>query len=475
MKNTQDNGTDWIKEECQKGISDLYQLDELLVSENSKQFRKDKDCDIIKNRKRVLSEPVEENPLEEQCLLEYLLNHHLSLGTGGKDCENSLKSLSYDDLLASFKDLNGSEQLKLLKTSSLPLSEWGAKNVIGRRSQLSVLPEENSGSSPMQSKNNSKKRILSIDNKGSCEELPRRGRKHIPLKSRPESTPSIAKSQMENLCTLLNNLLIVKADESGYESDSTRAGSDSPRGSIKSTASDIIPQRTVTRTDTDSSFNIEKEANYNKKENDITNSNVCCAERNETRCDDAKIISGKILSESDEYDDVFYSKDDVNNKKTEGDINSTNETDEEKLSFSRKRNAKINLGIRRGDVKSLGGYRKHSLNSHSEESAEKEGCGDSTEMQLQTICCNKYKSLVNDIKTQDELQPMSSTRTHLNPRFINNRNHQTVRPEDKEFKSMRFSKDHTGELGVYIERKDPSARSSCYVISYIEPGGVMHR
>ena len=90
------------------------------------------------------------------------------------------------------------------------------------------------------------------------------------------------------------------------------------------------------------------------------------------------------------------------------------------------------------------------------------------------VGCNKHKSLVTDTKTQDTELQSANTRTHLNQRLIN-RSHQTVRPEDKEFKSMRFSKDHTGELGVYIERKDPSARSSCYVISYIEPGGVMHR
>ncbi|KAJ1526387.1 hypothetical protein ONE63_009529 [Megalurothrips usitatus] len=38
---------------------------------------------------------------------------------------------------------------------------------------------------------------------------------------------------VDDLCVFLNNLLLVKSDESGYESDSTRNGSESPRGSIR--------------------------------------------------------------------------------------------------------------------------------------------------------------------------------------------------------------------------------------------------
>ena len=120
--------------------------------------------------------------------------------------------------------------------------------------------------------------------------------------------------------TFLNSLLLLRADESGYESDSTRTGSDSPRGSIKSATS-------LRRT-----------------------------------------VEESPLREEEEEEEGA----------------AANETDEEKLNFSRKRNA-----IRRG------------------------------------------------------------------------------------LKTLRLSKDETGELGVYIERKDP--RTSVYVVSHIEPGGLVHR
>ncbi|PSN49346.1 hypothetical protein C0J52_04299 [Blattella germanica] len=123
-----------------------------------------------------------------------------------------------------------------------------------------------------------------------------------------------------DLCLFLNNLLMLRADESGYESDSTRAGSDSPRGSIKSSASLRRPME-------DSPLHEEEEEEEEEKGT------------------------------------------------------ASNETDEEKLNFSRKRNA-----IRRG------------------------------------------------------------------------------------MKMLRLTKDETGELGIYIERKDP--HSSVYVISHIEPGGL---
>lgn len=50
------------------------------------------------------------------------------------------------------------------------------------------------------------------------------------------STASAGRGQLsvDDLRVFLNNLLLVRADESGYESDSTRNGSESPRGSIRS-------------------------------------------------------------------------------------------------------------------------------------------------------------------------------------------------------------------------------------------------
>ncbi|XP_054278483.1 uncharacterized protein LOC128996955 isoform X3 [Macrosteles quadrilineatus] len=486
IKNVQENGTEWVKEECQKGISDLYQLNEML-----EECKKGKESTTkpVKCRKRALTEPVPENPLEEHCLLEYILSHQSLQGIAGKETENNLKSLSYDDLLATFKDLTTAEQMNLLKKSTLSLDERNS-GCEKSRSHLSVLPEENSSVSPVPGRSIGKIRL--VDNKecrSSNEELTRRGRKNSTLKPRPDSTP-VPGSQLETLCSLLNNLLLVKADESGYESDSTRAGSDSPRGSIKSSISDVqLPRKIVTRTNSNTSFIAEKEnAASEKLQADLKQSSFCCEEVNETKCDDAKLISGQVNEES--FDDVFYSND---TSKPNGnplpnglrDLSPANETDEEKLSFSRKRNAKINIGIRRGDVKSVGlslGYRKPSPSSQSEEIKGERGI-DSKDISLQSLLCNRCKPT-----TEIQTKTTPSSNFNLYQRFLSNKAqqisvaHSSVPPsssssyrDDKEFKSMRFTKDHTGELGVYIERKDPAARSACYVISYIEPGGVMHR
>ncbi|XP_046661733.1 uncharacterized protein LOC124354949 isoform X3 [Homalodisca vitripennis] len=490
IKNAQENGTDWVKQECQKGISDLYQLNDLLLTECKKQGKEsDKPT---KCRKRALTEPVPENPLEEHCLLEYILAHQSTLGIAGKETENSLKSLSYDDLLATFKDLTRNEQINFLKKSTVSLDDWSSGSLENQRSQLSVLPEESSSVSPVPGRSIGKRRL--VDNKecrSSYEDLPRRGRRNIILKPRPDSTPVLPGSQMDTLCSLLSNLLVVKADESGYESDSTRAGSDSPRGSIKSSVSDVqTPRKIVTRTNSNTSFITEQETptTETKSENVHSDStsklSLCCEEVNETKCDDAKLISGKLSNEQENNDDVFYPKEAQPNSSKARDLSPANETDEEKLSFSRKRNAKINIGIRRGDVKSVGlslGYRKHSPSSQPEES-KSERVVDSKEISLQSLLCNRCKS-----PTETETRPQPATQLNLYQRFLNNKAQHapTITPaplsvlptysEDKEFKSMRFNKDHTGELGVYIERKDPTVRSACYVISYIEPGGVMHR
>lgn len=469
-RNAQENGAEWVKEECQKGITDLYQLNELLISHCNKKS-KEGGTKPPKARKRALTEPLSENPLEEQNLLELILSHQSSLGINGKDSENTLKSLSYDDLLATFKDLTRNEQINLLQKSTLSLDD-SSKTGENQRSQLSVLPEENLVGSPVPGRSIGKRRL--VDNRGSCEELPRRGRKSVTLKQRPDSTPIMPGSQMDVLCSLLSNLVMVKADESGYESDSTRAGSDSPRGSIKSSISDAQGHRKIiSRTNSNTSFIADQKNSIleNTKIEPQTQTK-CCKDAKETKCDNAKIVSEMLPNSEEDVDDVFFPSDTKPTNSGPRDLSPANETDEEKLSFSRKRNAKINIGIRRGDVKSVGislGYRKPSPSSQSEES-KSERVVESKEISLQSLLCDRCKPV-----SEVESKPPA---THLNlyQRFLSSKAQQLAsHSEDKEFRSMRFTKDHTGELGVYIERKDPTARSACYVISYIEPGGVMHR
>lgn len=290
---------DWVKEECRRGLADLYQLNAMLMT-------------------------------DEQ-LLEYLQN---SLGT------DAAKALSCEDLLSTFRAVATDEELSS-KTKKRP-------------SKLSVLTEENSGTG-------SPKRMTVST---SCDDLLANDAELRPKAAVRSSSLSDSPLSVSDLCLFLNNLLLLRSDESGYESDSTRTGSDSPRGSIKSTTSD---------------FPLSNGLMQSRRGTD-------------------ELLQEETESEARSADSVFEAPE---------------ETKQEKLSFSRKRNA-----IRRGDVKAIG-RRPRSTGGEPVES----------------LLCDRCM------------------------------------PE--ELKCIRVSKDVTGELGVYIERKDP--RTSSYVISRIEQGGLMDR
>ncbi|XP_039276706.1 uncharacterized protein LOC111046132 [Nilaparvata lugens] len=469
-RNAKELGSDWVKEECQKGLSDLYELNELIssVGKSNGSDENTRESKGLKTRKRALTEPLEENPLEEQCLLEYLLSHHSSLAAS-KGSETSLKLLSYDDLLTTFKELTQQEQIEFLKNSTTSLNDWETTgNFDEPKPKLSVLPEE-SIPAPKSGRNTVRKRLMclgggkSFSRGNSFEELQRRPKTEV--KPRPDSTPV---SQIDNLCSLLNNLLVVRADESGYESDSTRTGSDSPRGSIKSTTSDLLPlsRRVVTRTGSNTSSIIEVDGcirGISESEDSAE------SPQNNT---DNDIPNGVHKASNSPQKEVITNS---NSRKSSPSRISKSEPDEEKLSFSRKRNSKINIGIRRGDVKSVGlnlAYKRSlsSTNSLDENRIDEE---EKDSAQIESLVCNRCKP---PKETNEENGRLSFYQRIMGGRaFSNSVPSKSSVIEDKQFKCMRFNKDHTGELGVYIERKDPAAKSSCYIISYIEPGGVLHR
>jgi len=158
--------TDWLTEECRKGLADLHALDSVLAA-----------------------------PADDAA---------------------PPAPLSYEELVAAVR------ALALLREDGN-----------GRGGRLAVLAEESS--SPERAPpERTKRRHNSVTESsgaslvqrlraasGSCENL----------LAAHQNRPS-----MDELCQLLNSLL-VRADESGYESDSTRNGSESPRGSIKSATS----------------------------------------------------------------------------------------------------------------------------------------------------------------------------------------------------------------------------------------------
>lgn len=123
---------------------------------------------IISMQRTKLSVNIDENPLEEQCILEYLISNKNVLGL--EQSVNNLQALSYEDLLNVFtKVTNQVNETINLKTRRRRHTSFGETLMINK-----------------------------IDEK---------------------------------------NRVVIKADESGYESDSTRNGGDSPRGSIKSQSS----------------------------------------------------------------------------------------------------------------------------------------------------------------------------------------------------------------------------------------------
>lgn len=121
---------------------------------------------MISMQKTRLSTDIEENPLEEQCILEYLICNKKVLGL--EQSIHDLQTLSYDDLLKIFNKV----------------TNRATENLKTRRRRYTSF-----GEALMTNKNDDRNRV------------------------------------------------IIKADESGYESDSTRNGGDSPRGSIKSQSS----------------------------------------------------------------------------------------------------------------------------------------------------------------------------------------------------------------------------------------------
>lgn len=156
-----DKDHNWLKEKCQKGLEDLYAMEKPLKIKTIPH-------QIVSIQRTKLSVDIDENPLEEQCILEYLISNINTLGL--EYSVNDLQNFSYEDLLKVFKNATDrANENNNLKTSRRRHTSFGETFMINKTED--------------------------------------------------------------------KNRVVIKADESGYESDSTRNGGDSPRGSIKSQSS----------------------------------------------------------------------------------------------------------------------------------------------------------------------------------------------------------------------------------------------
>ncbi|KAE8747492.1 hypothetical protein FOCC_FOCC005823 [Frankliniella occidentalis] len=473
--------SDWVKEECQRGLADLYEQDTLLLGPAAGR------PPAPRKRPAAAAPGGSSDPV---ALLERLLGGGSGSASGAAALGSG--SLSYEDLLTAVRALASETDPERLRYAAL-LSLWQldedqeadsppeqhrtsvAARISGR---LSVLTEEthsvggrtpersnsaasDRGSSPHKRRHNSvtegsgsgsgRLRVSS----SSCENLLHH--------SGPPAGPPVQLS-VDDLCVFLNNLLLVKSDESGYESDSTRNGSESPRGSIRSSSAAAAcleafprPRPAVSRSASNTSSVVE---------------------------DDVFLESGT------EHLPVERS--------TSSDCGEEGGVCSSSALFARKR------GIRRGDVKTLGilANRRTSLacdrckTSVSSEASSVDGDGSSIHPEPPT----SRAQLLSQRLSQPRCAPTPGGQGARKPPP-----HSAARPTGlhsmlsqstlslttvsagtggsgggggvvgaygKEFKTIRITRDARGDLGVLIERREPGPAS--YIVSGIETGSAAY-
>ncbi|KAL0278208.1 UNVERIFIED_CONTAM: hypothetical protein PYX00_000093 [Menopon gallinae] len=370
--NSKNQKADWSKEEWRKNLDDVQE----------KKDSKDETSEGRLNRLLTFFQDSEKSEMIHQQLMDYVMRHK----AGQNDQNGNSKSVSYEDLLLSLRK----------STSESDVSELNNRTSVNcfKPRKLDVLTEENPIGSP---KCRNKKRICdritssSYDDLLSVAEEPeqfnRNGRNVNVSKA---NVTGSANFSIDELCMFLNNLL-AKCDESGYDSDSTRNDSDSPRDSIASAASD------------------QRKGSFGRRP-------VRVPSLNESYSNQVTFRSSGQESNSDKF---------------------RNSLGDENLPFINKRNTKINIGIKRGNVKE-----------------EKFG----------------------EDEVREDAEENSEKISSLYQRFLRNRNYSPKENEkpEKEFKTIRLMKDETGELGVFI-KKDPTTKSANYLVSSIEVGGLVHR
>lgn len=218
--NSSKNSVEWVKNECQKGIADLYQLNSLLLKgKEKKSERKSKAPNQPTKFKKNIIETVMENPLEE-CSYTDLSRKNVENLEGDHLSEAGRKSISHDDLLSKVKE-NIDKKTFLSKSSSLSFDHLGNVN-------------NTNGVSIGEDHSNYLKSVMETGPfLETCTNM------NSPLSSYPNSwmpdqiTQSNSKEEMKNLplnlrtqphlkeiYNFLNNIMSVKSEESGYESDS---------------------------------------------------------------------------------------------------------------------------------------------------------------------------------------------------------------------------------------------------------------
>lgn len=208
------NGSEWVKKECQKGLSDLYQLNNLILKGKSKKAdKKSKDGTMRYKTKPI--ETVAENPFEDNAHPRSKSSGKLDLIRKISGSEPTVKSMSQNDLLKNIQDNNSQNHTS--KSSCPSLNQFPAT-----QPSLTDVPKLMSTSLDERTSNG-------LVNKN----VPRRTVVNPPFgrRSLPPDPPGVTvnlrtQPHIKEIYNFLNNFIMMKSEESGYESDSVRHAGD---------------------------------------------------------------------------------------------------------------------------------------------------------------------------------------------------------------------------------------------------------
>lgn len=217
--NGKKNNADWVKNECQKGIADLYQINSLLLKgKDKKTERRSKSSSQPIKFKKNLIETVMENPLEENGI-DGLVKMQQPI-EAEQMSEPGRKSLSHDDLLSKIQEKQKQKSF-FSKSSSLSFDQLGQfnknessevfdQNDLTRASKDSGSFLESRGSLNGGVGNNWMQQSL-------AQYSQKQDSRNVPLNLRTQP-------HLKEIYNFLNNIMSGKSEESGYESDSLKTG-----------------------------------------------------------------------------------------------------------------------------------------------------------------------------------------------------------------------------------------------------------
>ncbi|KAF6215761.1 hypothetical protein GE061_000094 [Apolygus lucorum] len=208
--NPSKNGSDWVKKECQKGLSDLYQLNNLILKGKNKKTDKKKETSRYK---RNTIETVAENPFEDGSVGTIKRNgqNHVKLNKKICSSEPSVKSLSHNDLLKNIPDYGSQNPSTKSSCASLDQASIAQPSLVDHSKLMSTSLDERIGNGFV-TKEEPKRSTMN----------PNLSRRSLPPEPPGVSVNMRTQPHLKEIYNFLNSFIMMKSEESGYESDSVR-------------------------------------------------------------------------------------------------------------------------------------------------------------------------------------------------------------------------------------------------------------